>query len=232
MKSLLAYVAALAACADPPARDAKLVEIDQLTAIVDADVGVPQDPLGTPSIGTGVSVYIDYPGSACYSLATTTATVDGSEPDAFLAGGMDADAACEKPAIYLDAPPTPRDVSTITLADDTATYSLTVARLFVNPTITLPTTLSVGPQVARIDDPRAIAAATVWWRSADGTQGWMKPVDASTHGELRFTIPTATSGRGTLGITITIRDNAVSCVGFASCKAIVRGGGAFDVTVQ
>jgi hypothetical protein len=230
MKSLVAAVAVLAACTDSvPREERHLEDMPQLAANIDVDVGVPADPFGTPNIATGLSVLIDYAADGCYALhSSASASVDGHEL-AIIDGD---DETCAKPSIYLDALPAPRDISTIDLRDESATYSISVARLFVNPRITLATQLAPGAVVARVDDPRAIASATVWWRSADGKQSWMKPVDASTQGELRFVIPAGTSGQGTLGIAVTIRDNDVSCVGFASCKAIVRGGGAFVVDVQ
>lgn len=245
MKSLLpatvgapAFVAMLAACTDPlPREERPLAEMPTLSAVVDVDVGVPEDPFGPPNVSPGLSVYMDYAGATCYSLhATTRAHVDGIEPETLLVGGVessskDDETYCAKPAIYTPRQD-PRDVSSIVVEDHTAAYEIRVGRLFVNPAITLPQPLRPGPVVARIDDPRAIASATVWWRSADGGQSWMKPVDTSTHGELRFAIPAETHGQGTLAITLTIRDNDVSCVGFASCKAIVRGGHAFAVAVE
>ena len=245
MKSLLpaalgspAFVALLAACTDSlPHEERTLAAMPNLSAVVDVDVGVPADPFASSSAATGLGVSMDYPDAACYSLATTThATIDGLAPEILVVGGMGSTSngdpsSCTKPAIYTPLQ-APRDVSTITVADHTATYEIRVARLFVNPAITIPTTLQPGPVVAKVDDPRAIASATVWWRGADGAQSWMKPADVSTHGALRFQIPSETHGPGTLGITLTIRDNDVACVGFASCKAIVRGGGAFAVTVE
>ena len=238
MKSLAILAAFSGGCTDPLEREVReLAAMPNLDAVVDVDVGVPQDPFGLPSYSTGLSVFIDYAGDVCYSLhASATALVDGTTPETFMIGGLessskDDEVYCAKPAIYT-ARPAPRDTSTITVADDSAAYEIAVARLFVNPRITLAASLAPGPVVARVDDPRAIDSATVWWRTADGTQGWMKPVDVSTHGELRFSLPAETRGTGTLGITVTIRDNDVSCIGFASCKAIVRGGGAFAVTVE
>src|SRR5688572_31729844 len=110
MKSLALLVATLAACTEPlPREERQLADISELTAVVDTDVGVPQDPFGTPNIATGLSVLIDYANTdTCYSLhASATARVDGLEPDVFFTGGLessseDADSYCTKPAIFVD----------------------------------------------------------------------------------------------------------------------------------
>lgn len=228
---LLSLVPLVAACAEPTGHEERdLADIDQLSAVVMADVGTPSDPIGFPVSMPAVSAFIDYPGDHCYALRAT-ATVDGSAPDMFIAGGYD-DPACTKPSLYVDELPAPRDVSTITLSDASATMTIEVARLFVNPRLSVAPTLTAGAQVIRVDDPRAIDAATVWFRSANGRDSWMKAADPSIQGQLRFTVPPGSTGTGTLGVVVKIRDNAVTCIGWASCKAIVNGGASFAVTIQ
>jgi hypothetical protein len=225
--SLLPLVAACGPSLDHEARD--LADIEDLSAVVMADVGTPSDPIGFPVALPALSAFIDYPGDDCYSLRAA-ATVDGSVPDTFIAGGFDD--ACTKPSLYVDAVPAPRDVSTIVLADASATMTIEIARLFVNPRLSVATTLAAGAQIIRVDDPRAIDSATVWFRSDNGKDSWMIAADPSIQGQLRFVVPPRTTGTGTLGVVVKIRDNAVTCIGWASCKAIVSGGASFAVTIQ
>jgi hypothetical protein len=226
---LLSLLPLVTACADPTGHEMRdLADIDSLSAVVMADVGTPSDPIGFPIEQPALSAFIDYPGDDCYALRAI-ATVDDREPDEFVAGGFDG--ACTKPSLYVDALPEPRDISTIALSDASGTMTIEVARLFANPQLSVATTLSPGPQVILVDDPRAIDSATVWFRSDNDKDSWMIAADPSIQGQLRFTIPPRASGSGTLGVVVKIRDNAVTCVGWASCKAIVNGGASFAVTI-
>src|SRR5687768_3816635 len=99
MKSLIpaalgapAFVALLATgCVESmEGEERRLAELGELSAVVDVDVGVPQDPYGFPNYATGLSVFIDYPSSTCYSLDdSASAKIDDVDPDTFMTGGFE-----------------------------------------------------------------------------------------------------------------------------------------------
>jgi hypothetical protein len=210
----LCLVPLLAACADLPPRDERDLAAVKISAVV--TVHLAETPVFTTEL-----VY-----DGCYSLHVM-ATVDDVAVDL-----EEPEDDCAKAMLHVDERPAPRDISTITLADASATKSIEVARLFVNPRLTVSPAMTAGPQIIGVEDPRAIDSAMVWFRSADNRTSWIKPADPSTQGQLRFTVPPGVTGQGTLGVELTIKDNAVTCLGWASCKASVNGGEVFTVTVQ
>lgn len=146
--------------------------------------------------------------------------------------GHDNSPSCTEPAFYFDRLPEPRDVSTLEVADGSASFSVDVPRLLGNPAITLGELQRGSIAVARVEDPRPMSAVRVWFQSSyEEPMPVYWPVDATVVGdEIRFPVPSTARGSGTLGINISYKEHDLTCTGFASCEVNVQAGASLERT--
>jgi len=238
--AVTALVGAGGCLVDPEARD--LAELSQLTAVVEVDVGVPDDQGSNNFLRGGMDLTLEDPTAGCFAVhGSARLSLDGVEAGYVVRGGSYSDtvhgsveSGCESPSFLVHERPAPRDVSTIRLADDSATLTIAIEDFLVNPAMVVPGPVrSSQPAVIKVFDSRPLARARVWWRAdvVTGTNQWtVNEADVSTPGEIRFAVP-AYTGKGTLQIQVAITQHQLECRGFAACDVTVHGGASVPLTI-
>lgn len=243
MNKLACVVALLAGCDALDGHEHRsLMELGAVTAEVFVDLGAPWGT-GSDDVHPGAHVSLDYSASGCLSLEhDAEGMLDGTASDYSEVGyyddgggyGHNDDPYCARPAFYFERVPASRDVSTVEVSDASASFSVEIPLLLVNPVITLGELERGSIAVARVEDSRPITSVRVWFQSSyeEPTPVYW-PVDATIVGtEVRFPVPTTARGSGTLGINLTYKEHDLACTGFASCDVHVQAGASFTRTFQ
>jgi hypothetical protein len=239
MLKLVAATALLSGCLFDTGTS--LADLPQLSASVDVDVGVPDDPGSGNYLRNTMDVVLEDPSVGCFTISSSASLeLDGVEADYVVRGGPYEDdvhghteTGCDSPSFLVNYLPSPRDVSVLTLADGSETRRITIEDFLVNPQMSITSARSSSMATIRVADARTLASARVWWRAdlVDGSNQWsISEADVGTPGEIHFMVP-AYAGRGTLMVAVTITDHAMDCSDFAACEVTVHGGAALPLTI-
>jgi hypothetical protein len=233
MRRLGVLMLALAGCAGVDLDDVR----DELDVYVGADIGAPSELVGQSAL---FHLSFNEPDHGCVFLDDSAQVLlDGVAAERFVREGI-SHAGCDGDEYELTMLPTARDVSEIELRDSSASVTIRVPQLLVNPAFESAGTAQRGTMTSvRILDERPIRSASVLWRAAPpGTGEWRTyAADHDTPGELRVMVPaTAPLGPGTLAVEVTIYHGGLEdpglCPGIASCQVNSRGGAYLSLTIE
>jgi hypothetical protein len=219
-----------------------LSEFGPIAASIDVDLGPLPEGAGDLDVNPRVFVAFDHSNPACPVFGDVDTSIDGVRPDALENGyyddgsgwGDNHDPSCQPPYYSIDHVPPGKPTSILRLADATASYSMEVDRLFVNPAMTIATPLARG-QVARIDvaDDRQITKVdAMWWvGNSESATGYDVMATVAANG-ISFTMPTQVSGPGWLEVRVGLAAPQITCNGFSTCSATIKGSQRFEGTLQ
>lgn len=240
VRLVLPVVLAVGACTDAGPR--LLADFPPTKATLDVDVRAPEERAATTSARPSFQTWLEIHSADCPFLDPSAhASLDTRPVDELERGHIEPTQShgetrdtCIPPQFYVHDPlPPAQHVSVVTLADDSATFRISVERLLVNPELSVGE-LTAGTQtVARILDDRPVAFADVSFLP-DGTDPRYPIVATDTQivgDEIRFTTPAA-NGPGTLSIALTMIEHQIDCDGFVQCEATTYGGRRFARTIS